>query len=56
MARLRANEQAARDVLLLRAIESEDSSAALLTREDRQYAGAAALASAPLLETATNRQ
>ncbi len=36
------NEAAARDVLLVRAIETTDSEHALLTREDRDYAGRAA--------------
>jgi hypothetical protein len=36
------NEAAAREVLLVRAIETTDSDHALLTREDRDYAGRAA--------------
>jgi hypothetical protein len=36
------NEAAAREVLLVRAIEAADSDYALLTREDRDYAGRAA--------------
>ena len=42
------NEAQARDLLLVRAIESEDHDALLLTREDRQYATRTALASAPI--------
>lgn len=40
---LKLTEAAARDVLLVRAIEAEDVGAAILTREDRQYATAVAL-------------
>ena len=48
MGPLRAGEGAARDVLLLRAIESEDSGAVVLTRDDREFATAAAMASSRL--------
>ena len=41
-------EHAARDVLLVRAIEAEDGAAAVLTREDRQHADAVALRESPL--------
>jgi len=44
---LRLPESAARELLLVRAIESEDREGAVLTREDRQYATAAALGEAP---------
>jgi hypothetical protein len=44
---LRLPEPAAREVMLVRAIESEDGEGAVLTREDRQYATAAALRDAP---------
>ena len=40
---LRLSEPAAREVLLVRAIESEDAEGAILTREDRQFVTAAAL-------------
>jgi hypothetical protein len=43
VAQLRLREEAARDVLLLRAIEGEDPQCAVFTREDRQYATASAL-------------
>jgi hypothetical protein len=43
MQQLRLSESAAREVLLVRAIESEDGEGAVLTREDRQYASSAAL-------------
>ncbi len=56
MAGLRLKEEAARDVLLVRAIETEDTAAGVLTRDDRQYASAAALNSTPLGETADRRQ
>ncbi len=42
------SEKAARDLLLVRAIESEDHDALLLTREDRLYATRAALSQAPI--------
>lgn len=42
MSRLRLSEEAARDVLLVRAIETEDSAAVIFTREDRHYATSAA--------------
>lgn len=45
MAQLRLSENEARDVLLIRAIESEDADGAVFTREDRQYANSAALQS-----------
>lgn len=51
MAGLRLTEEAARDVLLVRAIEAEDSQAAILTREDRQFATAAALNASRMSET-----
>lgn len=44
----RLPEPAAREVLLVRAIESEDPDGAVLTREDRQFATAAALAEHPV--------
>jgi hypothetical protein len=44
---LRLPESAARELLLVRAIESEDREGAVLTREDRQYATAAALSQEP---------
>ena len=44
---LRLPESAARELLLIRAIESEDREGAVLTREDRQYATAAALGQGP---------
>ncbi len=56
MAGLRLNEEATREVLLVRAIESEDAAAAVLTRDDRQYASTRALNSTPLRETADARQ
>lgn len=52
VALLRLNEDEAIDTLLVRAIESEDHEAAVLTREDRQYASTAALGSVPIGETA----
>jgi hypothetical protein len=52
---LKVNEDAARDVLLLRAVESEDSSAVVLTRDDRQYSTAEALSWARLAEPARSR-
>ena len=48
MRQLRLNEEAARDVLLVRAIETEDVPAVVLTREDRAHAGAAALGGSSL--------
>ena len=48
MRQLRLNEEGARDVLLVRAIETEDVSAVVLTREDRAHAGAAALGGSSL--------
>lgn len=56
MAGLRLNEEAARDVLLVRAIETEDVKAGVLTRDDRQYATAAALNSTRLGKAADQRQ
>jgi hypothetical protein len=53
---LRISEEAARDVLLVRAIEGEDSAAAVFTREDRQYATTAALSSSPLPEAPGARE
>lgn len=50
MAQLRLKEDAARDVLLVRAIENEDPSAAVFTREDRQFADSSALRSVSLGE------
>ena len=50
MKRVHLPEAAAREVLLVRAIESEDGEGAVLTREDRQYASSAALRDAPLGE------
>lgn len=44
------DEDAARRLLLVRAIESEDTAESLLTREDRHYASGAALAHAPASE------
>jgi hypothetical protein len=41
-------EAAASDALLVRGIETEDAGALVLTREDRQYATAAALAATPM--------
>ena len=43
MRRLHLKEAAAREVLLVRAIESEDPQGAVLTQEDRRYASATAL-------------
>ncbi len=45
---LRLREAAAIDALLVRSIETEDPSAVVLTRDDRQYASAAALAAGPM--------
>ncbi len=56
MAELRISEEAARDALLVRAIEIEDQSAAIFTREDRRYATSAALASSPLPESPGKRE
>jgi hypothetical protein len=50
------SESAARSVLLVRAIESEDHDALLLTREDRQFATRSALAQAPLGAEASTGQ
>ncbi len=55
VAGLRFDEEAARDVLLVRAIESEDAEAVVLTRDDRQYATTVALNSTRLGETADAR-
>ncbi len=55
MAGLRLTEVAARDVLLVRAIEAEDAEATVLTRDDRQYATAAALNESPLRDTHAGR-
>jgi len=44
----RLSESEAIDVLLVRAIETEDSDALVLTRDDRQYATAAALSGQPM--------
>ena len=38
MAEIRLYEEAARDGLLVRAIEGEDPEATVLTRDDREYA------------------
>lgn len=51
----RLPEAHAREVLLVRAIESEDPEMAVLTREDRHYATAAALGEHPLAERASGR-
>ena len=56
MAGLRLDEEAARDVLLVRAIESEDAAAGVLTRDDRQYTTSVALNSTRLGETSDRRQ
>lgn len=56
MAVIRLGEYAARDVLLVRAIESEDAAATVLTRDDRQYATSVALNSTRLGERAGRRQ
>ncbi|MCA1600665.1 MAG: DUF2868 domain-containing protein [Acidobacteria bacterium] len=56
MAGIRLGEHAARDVLLVRAIESEDAAATVLTRDDRQYSTSVALKSTRLGETADRRQ
>jgi hypothetical protein len=48
-------EDAARRVLLVRSIETEDSDAVVLTRDDRSYATSAALAAAPLGENSGHR-
>jgi hypothetical protein len=53
---VRLSEKAARDVLLVRAIEAEDTAAAVLTREDRQVATAAALRSNPLPDPPAPRE
>lgn len=44
MQRVRLPEAAAREVLLVRAIEGEDPEGAILTEEDRRYASSAAMA------------
>ena len=46
----RLDEDSARRLLLVRAIESEDVAESLLTREDRHYATGAALAHAPVAD------
>lgn len=56
MERLRLPEAAAREVLLVRAIEGEDSAGAVLTDEDRRYATAAALAEVRIGEQAGSRE
>ena len=56
VARLRLNEGSAIKVLLVRAIESEDSEAAVLTRDDRRFASGAALTSAPPGEAGDRRR
>ncbi|MBA2467117.1 MAG: hypothetical protein H0V46_05870 [Sphingomonas sp.] len=56
MAGLRLQEEQARDVLLVRAIETEDAAASILTRDDRDYATAAARSSTHLGEAAGRRQ
>ncbi len=56
MNEFRLPEASAREVLLVRAIESEDPEMAVLTREDRQYATAAALREQPLGERSTPRE
>lgn len=50
METLRLNETAAREMVLVRAIESEDSDSAILTKEDRQFASVTALRDRPLGE------
>ena len=50
MAQLRLREDAAIDTLLVRGIEVEDASALLFTRDDRQYASQAALATEPVAD------
>jgi hypothetical protein len=49
----RLDENSARRLLLVRAVESEDVAESLLTREDRHYATAAATAYAPMAEQDT---
>lgn len=49
------NEEQARKLMLVRAIEIEDRAQQLLTREDRQQADAAALGGAPTLESKRGR-
>ena len=55
MAGIRLGEYAARDVLLVRAIESEDTAATVLTPDDRRYATSVALSSTRLGEMADGR-
>jgi len=47
---IRLEEDSARRLLLVRAVESEDVAESLLTREDRHYATGAALAHAPVAD------
>lgn len=56
MTQTRLPERQAREVLLVRAIESEDADAAVLTREDRQFATGAALSERPLGEREDGRE
>jgi hypothetical protein len=56
VAQLRFDEDSARDVLLVRAIEAEDQQAAVLTGEDRHYADAAASRSIAISDAADVRQ
>ena len=50
LAQVHLNEDEAIDVFLVRAIEADDTSGIVLTRDDRQYASAAALAQYPLTD------
>jgi hypothetical protein len=56
VAGIRLGEYAARDVLLVRAIEREDTATTVLTRDDRQYATSVALSSTRLGETADRQK
>jgi hypothetical protein len=53
---LRLTEEAARDVLLVRAIEAQDHAGAVFTREDRQHATAAAVQSSFLRDPPSDRE
>lgn len=56
MSQIRLPEPSAREVLLVRAIESEDPEGAVLTREDRQFATGAALSERGLGERDDSRE
>ncbi|MFC7536255.1 hypothetical protein ACFQPG_02620 [Sphingomonas sp. GCM10030256] len=55
MARLRVNEDEARQTLLVRAVEIEDGEALVLTSDDRHYATAIALIERPLGDDRSGR-